>query len=52
MFRPRNIYFAGTALLTAAVAIEGGTTAALGVSGFGLMFYAFCAAVAGDDADI
>lgn len=45
MFRPRNMYLAGTALLTTAAAIEGGPVSALFVFGVGIMFYAFCAAL-------
>lgn len=46
MLRPRNMYLAGTALLTAAAAHEGGLTAALVVAGVSVMIYAFCAAMA------
>lgn len=45
MLRPRNLYLFGTALLTAAAAIEGGLTAALVVSGIAITFYAWCAAL-------
>lgn len=46
MFRPRNMYLAGTALLTAAAAIDAGLVYALVTAGAGIMFYAFCAAMA------
>jgi hypothetical protein len=49
MLSPRNMYLAGTALLTAAAAIEGGPVPALVVSGVGIMFYAFGAAMAAAD---
>jgi hypothetical protein len=46
MLKPRNMYLAGTALLTAAAAIEGGLVPALVTSGVAVMAYAFAVAVA------
>jgi len=46
MLSPRNLYLTGTALLTAAAAIEGGTTSALLAAGIGLMIYAFFVSLA------
>jgi hypothetical protein len=46
MLRPRNLYLFGTALLTTAAVIEGGTTAALVTSGVAIMIYAFFMAMA------
>jgi hypothetical protein len=46
MITTRNVYFAGTALITTAAAISGGFEAALWVSGGALVFYAFCLALA------
>lgn len=45
MLRPRNIYFAGTALLTAAAANGAGLTAALYTAGFALVIYGIVAAI-------
>jgi hypothetical protein len=49
MLSPRNLYLAGTALLTTAAAIESGTTAALVTSGVAVMIYAFFVALASFD---
>jgi hypothetical protein len=44
--RMRNVYFAGTALVTIGAVIEGGLVPALFVSGGALLFYSFCLALA------
>lgn len=51
MFTARNVYLAGTALLTASAAIDGGLEAAMITAGVCCMLCAFCAAVAAFAAD-
>ena len=46
MLTARNVYFAGTALITAGSAIDGGLTAALFVAGGALVFYGFLKVIA------
>jgi hypothetical protein len=46
MLRPQTLYLVGTALLTAAAAINDGTVAALVTAGVGIMVYAFFVAIA------
>lgn len=45
MMRPRNIYFVGTALLTAAAAVGSGLSAALTAAGLALVIYGFATSV-------